>query len=146
MFKKNQTVWCAIYGAGVVVDDEDPGKYPITVAYNIDGEDDILITYTRDGKLLEKGNVALFHYPVKIVRDKALTKKPSIDWSQVKEEYKWLSVDKDGSAYVSTHEPTCNGANYWYSPIKGVFSQVNYLVSYSPGTCQWEDSLVKRPE
>ena len=140
MFTKGQQVWCVIFGEGVVAETAH-GMYPVKVRFE-NGE---VEAYTSGGHLFSIGNRALFHHPVKIVQDESATK-PSIDWSQVKEEYKWLSVDKDGSAYVSTHKPTCNGANYWYSPIKGVFSQVNYLVSYSPGTCQWEDSLVKRPE
>ena len=133
-------VWCVIFGEGVVAEIT-CGMYPVKVRFE-SGE---VKSYTSKGNLFSRGNRALFHHPVKIVQDESATK-PSIDWSQVKEEYKWLSVDKDGSAYVSTHEPTRNGANYWYSPIKGDFSKVNWLVSYSPGTCQWEDSLVKRPE
>ena len=145
MFKKNQTVWCPIYGAGVVVDDEDPGKYPITVAYNIDGEDDILITYTRDGKLLEKGNVALFHYPVKIVRDKALTKKPSIDWSHVHEDFLYLVQDEDGRCWLSTCKPVPLLAVGRWEEGDLVIPAIHFT-SLVPGTCEWEDSLVQRPE
>ena len=139
-FYVGQEVWCVIFGGGVVAEIT-CGAYPVKVRFE-NGEMD---SYTSKGHLLSRGNRALFHHPVKIVQDESATK-PSIDWSQVKEEYKWLSVDKDGSAYVSTCEPTRNGANYWYSPVKGDFSQVNWLVSYSPGTCRWEDSRVKRPE
>ena len=141
MFTKGQQVWCVIFGEGVVAETAH-GVYPVKVRFE-NGE---VEAYTSEGHLVVRhGNRALFHHPVKIVQDE-ITAKPSIDWSLVKEEYKWLSVDKDGSAYVSTHEPTCNGANYWYSPIEGDFSKVNWLVSCSRGTCDWQDSLVKRPK
>ena len=140
-FYVGQRVWCAILGEGVVAETAHD-VYPVKVRFE-NGE---VESYTsEDHWAVRHGNRALFHNPVKIVQDESATK-PSIDWSLVKEDYKWLSVDKDGSAYVSTHEPMRNGTNYWYSPIKGDFSQVNWLVSYSRGTCQWEDSLVKRPK
>ena len=132
-------VWCVNFGEGVVAEIT-CGMYPVKVRFE-SGE---VESYTSKGNLFSRGNRVLFHHPVKIVQDESATK-PSIDWSLVKEEYKWLSVDKDGSAYVSTHEPTRNATNYWYSPIEGDFSKVNGLVSYSRGTCHWKDSLVKRP-
>ena len=138
-FHVGQRVWCVIFGEGVVAEII-CGVYPVKVRFK-NGEEDI---YTGEGHVLSRGNRTLFHHPVKIVQDESATK-PSIDWSLVKEEYKWLSVDKDGSVYVSTHEPTHNGANYWLSPIEGDFSRVNWLVSCSRGTCHWKDSLVKRP-
>ena len=128
------------FGKGVVVEII-CGVYPVKVRFE-NGE---VEAYTSRGYMYSNStNQSLFHHPVKIVQDESATK-PSIDWSLVKEEYKWLSVDKDGSAYVSVNEPSRNGANCWYSP-KGDFSKVNWLVSYSRGTCDWEDSVVKRPK
>ena len=139
-FYEGQKVWCVIFGEGVVAEIT-CDRYPVKVKFE-NGEVEL---YTSGGHIFSSSTKqSLFQYPVKIVQDESATK-PSIDWSLVKEEYKWLSVDKDGSAYVSTHEPTRNATNYWYSPIEGDFSKVNGLVSYSRGTCHWKDSLVKRP-
>ena len=141
MFTKGQQVWCVIFGEGVVSRLVD-GPFPVEVKF-LNGEEE---PYTSTGHFFRRvGNQSLFPYPVKVSRDESVATKPSIDWSLVKEEYKWLSVDKNGSAYVSVNEPFRDGANYWHSP-KGDFSKVNWLVSYSRGTCDWKDSVVKRPK
>ena len=138
-FYEGQRVWCVIFGEGVVT--EIPcGMYPVRVRFE-SGEEE---SYTSGGHLFSNGNRALFHHPVKIVQDESATK-PSIDWEHVKSEYKWLSVDKDGSAYVYKDEPERNGSDHWYSH-NGSFKEVKGLASYTPGTCDWKDSLVKRPE
>ena len=140
MFTVGQKVWCLIFGEGVVSRLVD-GPLSVEVKFR-NGEEG---HYTSTGHFFRRaGNQSLFPYPVKVSRDESVATKPSIDWSLVKEEYKWLSVDKDGSAYVSVNEPFRDGANYWHSP-KGDFSKVNWLVSYSRGTCDWKDSVVKRP-
>lgn len=73
----------------------------------------------------------------------ALTK-PSIDWSHVAPEYRWLAVDDDAEAWLFDAEPEIEGGA-WYSDgtddaIAAAFT------SYVPGTCDWRDSLVERPE
>ena len=150
MFKKYQKVWCLIYGQGVVTEilHASEGTYPVEVKFN----DDFTVFYTADGKFYNQGNVTLFPYPVEVIKatvtkpsiDEALTK-PSIDWSHVKGKYKWLSVDKNGRAYVSEEKPTHIESDFWQIPKKAYFN-VNGLSSYSRGTCDWKDSLVKRPE
>ena len=140
MFKVGQKVWCVIFGEGVVAE-INQNSYPIKVKFK-NGE---VSTYTSGGYMFSNCiNPSLFHRPVKIVQDESATK-PSIDWSHVKGEYKWLSVDKDGSAYVYKGEPEHSENDYWYSH-NGSFNEVNGLASYTPGTCDWKDSLVKRPE
>ena len=143
MFKGNQKVYCAIYGAGVVKRNrqESGVEYPVVVVFNRN-DDENVVTYTTDGKYHNHGNVTLFTYPVEITK---AVPKPSIDWSHVKSEYKWLSVDKDGSAFVYENEPEHGESNYWYSQ-EGIHYEVSGLASYTPGTCDWQDSLVKRPE
>ena len=138
MFKVNQKVWCAIYGQGTVVNTCQKGgeTHPVHVKFN-----DFIIAYTADGKYHDDGNVTLFPYPVEIT--KAVTK-PSIDWTQIKDEYKWLAVDVNGCAYVYENEPNTDGSAYWCASSAAYF-HVNGLVSYSRGTCDWEDSLVERP-
>ena len=142
MFTEKQKVWCAIYGAGVVkrIRQESGVKYPVVVLFNRN-DDENVITYTADGKSHEVGNVTLFPYPVEIV--KAVTK-PSIDWTQIKDKYKWLAVDVNNRAYVYVKEPISDSIAYWCSSGATYFC-VNGLVSYSRGTCDWKDSLIQRP-
>ena len=137
-FHVDQRVWCVIFGEGVVAEIA-CGLYPVIVKFE-NGEE----AYTSGGHLFSIGNRTLFHHPVKIVQDESAIK-PSIDWSHVKGEYKWLSVNKDGSAYVYTNEPERSGSDYWYS-YTGSFNEVNGLSSYSRGTCDWKESLVERPK
>ena len=138
-FHVGQRVWCVIFGEGVVAEII-CGVYSVKVRFE-NGEEDI---YTGEGHVLSRGNRTLFHHPVKIVQDESAIK-PSIDWSQIKDEYKWLAVDVNNCAYVYENEPNIDGIAYWYSSGVTYFN-VNGLVSYSRGTCDWKDSLVKRPE
>ena len=138
-FYEDQRVWCTIFGEGVVAEIT-WDKYPVKVKFE-NGEVEF---YTSGGHIFSNStNQSLFHHPVKIVQDESATK-PSINWEHVKSEYKWLSVDKDGSAYVYKDEPERNGSDHWYSH-NGSFKEVKGLASYTPGTCDWKDSLVKRP-
>ena len=143
MFKVNQKVWCLIYGQGVITEVDSKRTeetYPVLAKFQ--NNDDIIISYTADGKFHNQGNITLFPYPVEVV--KAVTK-PSIDWTQIKDEYKWLAVDVNGCAYVYENEPNNDGSAYWCSSGTTYF-HVNGLVSYSRGTCDWEDSLIERPK
>ena len=144
MFKVGQKVWCAIYGAGVVkrVRQKAEVDYPVVVLFNSNDDDEKVVAYSNDGKYHVEGNVTLFPYPVEIVK---ATAKPSINWTQIKDEYKWLAVDVNKCAYVYENEPSSDGSAYWCSSGATYF-HVNGLVSYSRGTCDWKDSLVKRPE
>ena len=140
MFTVGQKVWCAIYGAGVVVEIQHASEevYPVVVRFT----NEICDYYTADGRFHYQGNITLFSHPVEVIK---VLSKPSIDWSHVKGEYKWLSVDKDGSAYVHENEPERGENDHWFC-LKGDLFEVNGLASYTPGTCDWEDSLVKRPD
>lgn len=72
--------------------------------------------------------------------------KPSIDWSHIAPEWKWLAVDGDGKAAIYTHEPY-KGKTMWDYPGYGSCIYVGGLfASYTPGTCDWTESLVQRPE
>lgn len=143
MFTAGQEVWCLIYGHGVITEVDNKrfeDTYPVLAKFQKNA--DLIISYTADGKFHNQGNITLFPYPVEVV--KAAIIKPSIDWSQIKDEYKWLAVDENDSAFVFEKEPSIDGAPYWY--IGGTYFEVNGLVSYSRGTCDWKYSLVKRPE
>ena len=138
MFNKGQKVWCLIYGQGVVaeVDDENAcGRYGIIVKFN-----DGLACYTADGKYHPQGVVTLFPHPVEVVKK---TTKPSIDWSHVSSEFNYLVQDSDGEGYLCGEEPTCVESG-WGS--ESHYVSATAFTSYEPGTCDWRDSLVKRPE
>ena len=141
MFKVNQKVWCAIYGAGVVkrIRQEAEVDYPVVVVFNRN-DDENVVTYTADGKYHEAGNVTLFTYPVEIT--KAVTK-PSIDWSHVNENFKWLAMDADGTFYIYTDKPL-QGNRHWTTNL--TCTPAVRFASFTPGTCDWRDSLVKRPD
>lgn len=69
--------------------------------------------------------------------------KPSVDWSHVATEYRWMAEDKFGNAVVCTEEPFLT-ENMW--SIRGVIQSAKVFASFTPGTCDWKDSLVLRPE
>ena len=145
MFKVGQKVWCLIYGQGVVtvVDDDDDDEcfentYSVCVKFQ-NNDVHLNITYTADGKYYEAGNVTLFPYPVEIV--KAVTK-PSIDWSQVSPEYKYLAQDSNGKGYLCGENPHCM-AFAW--SMESPYIRATTFTSYVPGTCDWKDSLIERP-
>ena len=136
MFKVNQKVWCAIYGAGVVeeIRQECGVTYPILVKFN-----DLSLDYTADGRVYAEGNVTLYPHPVEIVK---ATVKPSIDWSHVNENFKWLAMDADGTFHIYTDKPL-QGNQQWTTNLP--CTPAIHFASFVPGTCDWRDSLVKRP-
>ena len=142
MFKVNQKVWCAIYGAGVVKrirQEEEEVDYPVVVVFNRN-DDESVISCTADGKYHEAGNVTLFPYPVEIV--KADTK-PSIDWSHVSSEYSYLAQDENGDGYLCGKKP--HRMNMAWS-METPYIRATTFTSYVPGTCDWTASCVKRPK
>ena len=137
MFKLNQKVWCAIYGAGVVMEIQHAsGAYPVEVRFN----GGWACVYTADGKYHEAGNIVLFPYPVEIV--KAITK-PSIDWSHVSPDYNYLVQDAHGRGYLCAKKP--HRENTAWS-METPYIRAATFTSYEPGACNWKDSLVKRPD
>lgn len=68
--------------------------------------------------------------------------KPSIDWSCVAPEFKFLARDKHGSAYIYVIRPKLGDA-IWLN--KGTCGHATAFASYQPGDCDWKDSLVERP-
>ena len=102
--------------------------------------DDLIVSYTMEGKFHNQGNITLFPYPVEVV--KAATK-PSIDWSHVSPEYNYLAQDENGDGYLCGKKPH-RGNTAWIMETPN--TRANTFTSYVPGTCDWKDSLVKRPE
>ena len=140
MFKINQKVWCAIYGAGVVeeIRQEAEVDYSVVVLFNSD-DDENVVTYTSDGRYYVKGNITLFPYPIEIT--KAITK-PSIDWDHVSEEFQYLAMDENGRHHLFAEKPTLSSA--WWTTY-ALYIYAEHFASFTPGTCDWRDSLVKRP-
>lgn len=72
--------------------------------------------------------------------------KPSIEWGHVAPKYKWAAVDEDGSPYAYINEPKPQQwPNIWWDEEAASVS-LECLASFKPGTCNWKDSLVQRPE
>ena len=144
MFKINQKVWCLIYGQGVVTDVDDCFEitYPVRVKFQCEGEDEHLnISYTSDGRYRVEGNVTLFPYPVEVT--KSVTK-PSINWDHVKENFRYLMMDECGRHWLTTNRPTIPATpERWI--CGGVAQSAGQFASLIPGTCDWKDSLVERP-
>ena len=138
MFTVEQNVWCAIHGAGVVSEIRHPseGMYPVEVKF----DDTYTAIYTSDGRYyVDSNNVVLFPYPIEIV--KAVTK-PSIDWSHVSSGYYYLVQDSDGEGYLCSEKPS-RVESGWEAGAS--FIDAAAFTSYTPGTCNWQDSLVERP-
>jgi hypothetical protein len=72
--------------------------------------------------------------------------KPSINWAHVAPQYRWLAQDEDGLAwlYADVAPFYDEWSNYWTSP-EGM-ARAKAFSSFQPGTCNWKDSLVERPE
>ena len=140
MFKVGQKVWCLIYGQGVVTEEvreKTPSKfYNVVVRFT----DERLVSYTSDGKYHTEGNVTLFPHPVEVIKSAA---KPSIDWSHVSENFQYLAMDADGESYLYTDKPQ-QGELQWLSRPR--LAAATHFASFVPGTCNWKDSLVKRPD
>ena len=143
MFTEGQEVWCAIYGAGIVkrIRQQSGVKYPVVVLFNSNNndDDDFVITYTSDGKHHTAANVTRFSYPVEIV--KAITK-PSIDWGHVSEVFQYLAMDSDGLHHLFAEKPDPIAVG-WTTHALYIYAE--HFASFTPGTCDWRDSLVKRP-
>lgn len=77
-------------------------------------------------------------------KPKPLTK-PSIDWSHVAPEYNYLATDKGGGSYLHGSEPVAIG-DFWDARLFCSTIRASAFASFRPGTCDWRDSLVKRPD
>ena len=140
MFEKDQKVWCAIYGAGIVarIRQEAEVDYPVVVLFKSNGDENV-VTYTTDGKYHEAGNIVLFPHPVEIVK---ATIKPSIDWSHVSEDFQYLAMDEGGLHHLYVEKPELTTS--WITHRLYIYAE--HFASFSAGTCHWRDSLVKRPD
>jgi hypothetical protein len=110
----------------------------VAVKFSDDGEHN----YTTDGKHLPSNKVpSLYPHPVEVVK---AIKKPSINWEHVRDEYKFLAQDVTGSAWLYIEEPALDDGPWGAARCE--FASADSHVSYTPGTCDWKDSLVARPK
>ena len=137
MFTEGQEVWCAIYGAGVVEEilHASEGVCPVVVRL----KDTRLAAYTSDGKYSADSNTVLFPYPIEITK---ATTKPSIDWKHVSEDFQYLAMDECGLHHLFVEKPEL-GEGEWTTYYLYILAE--HFTSFIPGTCDWRDSLVKRP-
>lgn len=137
MFKVNQKVWCAMFGEGVVtrinINEE---IFVVEVTFNCDK----YVSYTSDGKFQSFAMQTLFPYPVEIVKK---VTKPIINWKHVHSRYNYLAMDAGGGAWLYSEEPVIED-NDWEGGFD--YAEANSYASYTPGTCDWKESLVKRPD
>ena len=143
MFNEGQTVWCLIYGQGVVTDvDSERTVETYSVFVKFQDNEDLIISYTMEGKFHNQGNITLFPHPVEVI--KSVTK-PMIDWNHVNENFRYLMMDECGQHWLTTNRPTIlTTPERWV--CGGVAQSAGQFASLIPGTCNWKDSLVKRPE
>lgn len=138
MFEVGQKVWDVVVGEGVVSLIRKDFTHPVVVAFK-DGGDR---TYTTDGKSIRTNEKpSLYPYPVEIVKK---VTKPSIDWEHVRDEYNYLAQDANGNAWLYWEEPGLS-EDHWVA-ARGECAEAHSHVSYTPGTCDWKDSLVARPK
>lgn len=137
MFTVGQKVWCVMFGEGVVtkIHPESVGAYRVVVLF----KGRRVGTYTTDGKYSVDRNVTLFPYPIEIT--KVITK-PSIDWDHVSEDFQYLAMDSSGLHHLFTEKPDPIDVEW---TTHALYIYAGHFASFTPGTCDWRDSLVKRP-
>ena len=131
-------MWDVVRGEGTVV---------AVYTYNCDNpvvvefDNGFKETYTFGGKYSQCVLRTLFPYPVEVVMK---VTKPSINWEHVRDDYKFLARSASGNAWLYSGEPVIEGKG-WEDGGFGC-AEANSYASYTPGTCDWKDSLVKRPD
>jgi len=68
--------------------------------------------------------------------------KPSVDWSVLSKDVVAIATDADGTHWAYADVPT-NDEESW---IGDYLFRAEYIASFVPGTCDWRDSLIVRPE
>ena len=143
MFKVGQKVWCVSFGPGTVteVNNRPIAQYSDIAVRFV--RDNLVATFTPDGRPHVKADVCLFPYPVKVVRDDE-HRKPSIDWEHVSSEFNYLAEDADGGVFLYEDKPFT--ATETWTVDNGERAEANTLASYTKGTCDWKESLIERPK
>lgn len=141
MFEVGQKVWDVVAGEGVVSRIDKEYHYPVVVK----SSDGCERTYSTDGKSVKSNETpSLYPYPVKIVKKVV---KPSINWEHVSSKFNYLSEDDGGAAFLYEEKPF-TADETWVASSRsiGEIVEAHMFSSYTPGTCDWKDSLVTRPK
>jgi hypothetical protein len=73
--------------------------------------------------------------------------KDSIDWSHVSQIVKACARDEDGQAWLHNTADIAPGFATWRgNPNTRMTRADDVFASYRPGTCDWRESLITRPE
>lgn len=117
------------------------------------GSEDVILRWTDQAN---PSWCATSHYRIKPIL-------PSIDWSHVHQVYKWMATDSDGTTNLFAECPV-QAARVWNAPrhyVPDAPSELSRLArehfyppsimvygfaSFKPGTCDWDKSLVERPQ
>jgi hypothetical protein len=139
MFEVGQKVWDVVAGEGTVTAIENGNHYPVVAKFSNGSER----TYSTDGKSVKSDEPpSLYPYPVEIVKKVV---KPSIDWEHVAHEFNYLAEDSGGGAFLYGKEPFVTASSVWCAQSDETVEAIVFA-SYTPGTCDWKDSLVARPK
>lgn len=68
-----------------------------------------------------------------------------IDWSEAPKDAMYMARDEDGEAHFYSDEPHFVDWDYEWIADGGACGIAYHCSSYKRGTCDWKDSLVKRP-
>ncbi len=139
MFEVKQKVWDTVFGPGEVVRFLTGTQFCVVVRFGVDGFREY---FTLDGKHQSSAMQTLFPYPVQVVKK---DEKPSIDWDHVDPKYEYLARDSFGYGWLYSEKPVPD-EKIWGVPEGKYALLADDYASYVPGTCDWWDSLVKRPD
>lgn len=67
--------------------------------------------------------------------------KPWINWEHLSDDMKWMATDKNGYPFLYSHGPKLHDEEWFLWNCYTVYP----FLSFTPGTCDWKDSLVMRP-
>ena len=72
--------------------------------------------------------------------------KPSINWSHVHPDFRYLARVENGLAYLFKDNPhMCEDYRVWHSSSGGC-EDASIFSTLKPGNCDWTESLVERPK
>lgn len=139
MFEVGQKVWDVVRGEGVVVDVRKcVCTYSVVVSFGSGRSE----SYTADGKCKEEHEKpSIYQYPVEVIKK---VTKPSINWEHVHDKFKWIAQDAEGGCWLYEDSPVEDEGEWKCS--SGDCTAAEGFVSLVHGSCNWEDSLVTRPE
>jgi hypothetical protein len=68
----------------------------------------------------------------------------AVNWNYIAEKWTCVARNKDGSICVHSREPKMHDG-LWTTGVVGTTAAADVLAGVHPGTCDWKDSLVRRP-